>query len=259
MRGRDANVYDRYIPRKYALDAEEVLNIFIMPHHPDSLAKSTYEPKGQGVALGKSIKVTGIYERQHDAWRYRGLLNHELGHVLGLSHTWNSHDGCDDTPKNPNCWNIDPNRPGCETTFSNNLMDYNALQIAWTPCQIGRARYRLGYPNSRQRQLLKKTWCQRQPEKDLIIRDTITWDCMKDLEGQLTIATGASLTIQCHIAIPAQTKIIVEPGGELNLDNCTLYNDCNLEWGGIELQSNKTQNGIVNFIGDVNLKDYLGT
>lgn len=35
------------------------------------------------------------------------LLNHEIGHILSLSHSWstpNSSDKCDDTPPNPNCW-----------------------------------------------------------------------------------------------------------------------------------------------------------
>ena len=59
---------------------------------------------------------------------------HELGHSLGLLHTWNQDDGCDDTPRNAGCWG---------DTCSNNMMDYNASQSALTACQLGIIHYYL--------------------------------------------------------------------------------------------------------------------
>jgi hypothetical protein len=94
------------------------------------------------------------------AWKFGGCLNHEIGHVLGLNHAWNScpglGDNCADTPDNPNCWGYDPNitkclnyvncnpNNGCAVYStcafsSNNVMDYNQEQDSWTPCQLSTA------------------------------------------------------------------------------------------------------------------------
>lgn len=75
-------------------------------------------------------------------------MNHEIGHIFSLIHTWNSIDGCDDTPRGPvingvesQCfnWSSDPNN-ACNnwSNVSNNVMDYNNWQSSYTPCQIGR-------------------------------------------------------------------------------------------------------------------------
>jgi hypothetical protein len=78
------------------------------------------------------------------------LFLHETGHVLNLQHTWDGNDGCADTPEHGYyvgsekkcCYNL--NEPlgvvECNTwnNVSNNVMDYNNYQSAYTPCQIGR-------------------------------------------------------------------------------------------------------------------------
>jgi hypothetical protein len=99
-------------------------------------------------------------------------LNHEIGHTLNLSHTWNANDGCLDTPlgfiydqwrfnqntnmwecllnQYANCWNYNPGIPTCPQStggkpcddwgkVSNNIMDYNEYFLhAYTQCQIDR-------------------------------------------------------------------------------------------------------------------------
>ncbi|MBK6283033.1 MAG: hypothetical protein IPF54_10565 [Draconibacterium sp.] len=53
-------------------------------------------------------------------------------------HTWNENDECEDTPINPNCWNVnEPNNGQCAVP-SNNFMDYNAYGCAATICQVNR-------------------------------------------------------------------------------------------------------------------------
>ncbi len=97
-----------------------------------------------------------------------GLLGHEYGHNLGLRHTWNEFDQCDDTPEgvlyngfnvqcyghcDNGCGSTPPPVGSCAETYpwccdwanvSNNMMDYNGyVPHAVTPCQINLTEARL--------------------------------------------------------------------------------------------------------------------
>jgi hypothetical protein len=256
-KGAHRNLMDRRVIQQYGVQLDTVLNVFIMPHHPDSLDSPTYSPGHVGVALGNAVKIAGAYEQNSPGWALRGVLNHEAGHIFGLAHTWAFNDGCDDTPRHPgNCWNRTAHPP-CDRETSNNVMDYNAMQHAWTPCQIGKVHAAIARLNGPARRLIEPRWCEYHPGMNIHIRDHVTWSGMKDLGGDLVIEDGGVLTVQCRVSLPAGARLRVMPGATLILDNAQLHNACGERWEGIEIASKGGRRGRVVFIGAPSIEDAL--
>ena len=254
-KGKYRNLSNRKVFEKYAVQGDSVLNIFVMPHHPDSVASRTYSNYTVGVSLGNFVKLAGPWEKKTPAWEFRGLLDHEMGHVYGLSHAWLPNDGCPDTPThNLDCWNRTGQMP-CDTMASNNVMDYNAMQHAWTPCQIGKVQLQMANINAHTRKFLLPIWCEYNPKHNIFIRDSTIWKGAKDLEGSIFIEPGGQLTIECRVSFPKQAKIMVQPGGQLILNNAWLHNACNQQWEGIEVATSGTTKGMVTASGNVRIED----
>ncbi len=262
-RKKDSNLYDRGAIEKYGVQLDTVLNLFMMPHQPDSVASPTYSAGRVGVALRNALKVAAKWKQDFEKdpkkchWRYRGVINHEVGHIMGLSHAWGRSDGCDDTPVHPNrCWSKN-SRPGCDTMASNNVMDYTSVQLAWTPCQISRVQRSLSDPRRRQRKFLEPRWCVRNPELDLLIEDEVVWNCMHDLHGNLTIAPGARLTIKCRTSVPQDGTITIQAGGELIIDGGALHQDCGGTWEGVVVEKVGELEGKLTMINSGRILDVL--
>lgn len=253
---RHSNLFDRSVIHKYAVGIDSILNIFILPHHPDSVKSKTYTEGAGGVAIGNALKVAGLYETGQEAWAFRGITNHEIGHVLGLAHTWAYGDGCDDTPNNPNCWGRTKSGP-CKDKASNNVMDYNASKRAWTPCQIGKVQRHFALLKARQRKLLVPTWCTFQENRHIYIQDSVQWGGAKDLEGHITIESGGFLEINCRVSMPPNGKIIVKPGGTLLVNNGQIHQSCGEMWQGIEIQQLGEKKGEVILMGNPSLDDMI--
>ena len=248
------NVYDRRQYDTYGVQKEKVINIFLMEHYPDSAKSPTYKASNDGVGSGPWVKLVGQYYLvkhpnitssgdtiKYTTWNLAGLMNHELGHCFGLSHTWNTNDGCDDTPQSAGCWNFGP--PPCDVC-SNNVMDYNAYQSALTPCQLGKVSLSF-YTDRAARKYLIPDWCIYDPEKSITIPsgESIDWGGSMDVFGDLIVEKKATLTIHCIVSMPPGSKIILKPKATLILDGATITSRCdNGLWEGIEITSTKKNN-----------------
>ncbi len=243
--GRDRNISDKRVIQKYAVQLDSVLNIFVQAHHLDSIPSKTYKADISGISLGTAVKIFGKWNEKPSYWDYRGILNHEIGHTLGLSHTWGGYDGCDDTPAHPNCWNV-METPPCDSLYSNNMMDYNIHWAALTPCQIGKELLNMAKLGSLQRNLLVPTWCQLDTSANLVVRDTLRLDFSIDLEGNVIIDRGGYLEIGCRVSMPEHSTITIRPGGTLSiLSTGWIHNACHASWDGILLESRKKEKGKV--------------
>jgi len=245
-KGKHRNNYDIAVIEKYGIDLDSVINIFAMPHIPKKLREKNYKANRTGVALGNGLKIAGLFETKKKPWEVATLLNHEVGHILGLRHTWNSNDGCEDTPRHPNCWS-NTGDGNCELA-SNNAMDYNNSQMAWTPCQLGTIHKSFNQLQSSQRKLLISNWCDKASSPLVITRD-INWLQALDINQDIIIKSGHSLTIACRVHMAVNTSITIEPGATLMLNGARLHNDCGGLWNGIHIMSRKKSEGklIVSF------------
>ncbi len=257
-KGKNRNNFKRDVIKKYGRNQDSILNIFVLPHHPDSISSKSYKGGGTGIALGTSLKVAGLYDDKLEFWGYSTLLNHEIGHILGLNHSWYKNDGCDDTPPHANCWAPNMGASCDGDVVSNNVMDYNASQMAFTPCQLGKIHKGFARENSDTRGLITQNWCDFDANNFIVITKDTHWDGAKDLNRDVIVEAGTSLSISCRVSMAKGSKILIQRGANLILNNCRIHNSCGEEWLGIkaEIESNETPN--IKIIGDVLLENITG-
>jgi hypothetical protein len=246
---RRTDVDDRIIG-EVGVGLDTVINVFVVPFPPDSIGKMKLH--NAGIALGNHVKIGGIYQLNQPDWMWGTMLNHEMGHILGLNHAWH-YDDCADTPEHSNCWNY-TSYPPCDLEVSNNLMDYNSQQMAITPCQIGKMHLSLSDTLSQVRKMMVKDYCINEPDS-IFINDEVKWIGERDMNKTIIVQEGGHLTICCRLGMASGTAIWIKTGGMLTLQDVTLHNDCGLKWEGVFIEERGKNKGIVNEIGGVKILD----
>jgi len=75
---------------------------------------------------------------------------------------------------------------------------------------------------------------------DLRIRKKLVWNEKKYVTNNILITKGGSLTLQDTLYMPFNGKIVVEKGGELNIENGIITNNCGKDWDGVYLLHKKS-------------------
>ena len=208
-KGSDKNLYNRTDLRRYMVRPDSFLNIFLMPYLPKQIDEGLQKFDKSGIALGTAIKMGGFIQSGEPAWDFGGLLMHELGHVLGLRHSWNTNDGCEDTPRHSNCWERTDEEP-CNAPVSTNFMDYNPTQSAITPCQIAKMQANIASIGTTAHKLTEANWCNRDTSESRVIVDRQKWNRPIQITGDITIKKGGKLYVSSWLSLAEASSILLK-------------------------------------------------
>ncbi len=236
-------------------------NVVIMA--TDTLMKngSTHTIPG-GRALGKFVFMANF---KPSVW-FGGLLLHELGHLWGLPHTfhynsWGDGDNIPDTPldiyatDSALCYPLNapchcpPATPYPNNVCPANIMGYNQKNY-FSPRQIGIIRSTLLGKFS---YALAPQQSGTAPPLYTVAQDEV-WDSPRSM-GDVTVKSGATLTIRTLCLMSNASSIRVEPNAHLILDCAELTSSGEHFWSGIKVLGDNTKRQVDAFQGKLTMEN----
>jgi hypothetical protein len=170
----------------------------------DNLPFSTEYPND---AWDPTIKGWFIYSTARE-------IAHEVGHCLGLHH-YNEFHGTND----------------CDHSI---MHQTGAGQPRYLPpSEVGKIHRAIRHSSLR-----SKTTLSSYSSTPIEITGNETWDIDRKMYRPITVKDGGHLKVTCTLRMHPDAKIIVEPGGLLELDGGVLTNYCDDMWRGIEVWGN---------------------
>ena len=209
-------------------------------------------------------------------WYWSNHLPHEIGHILGLGHTYqgagaednNGTDYLNDVFFSPTTWETKCNDPDSSATdfCTNNMMSGQDKNDFVSPLQAGRMHRNLRTEFGLWKNA--KDYAYGYSSTPHEISNNETWDFVFKSYNDIVVKGGASLTLTCILEMVPQAKIVVEPGGRLIIDGGTVTSARNAGpsheglWQGIEVWGNPLQtqdarepNGLPTYQGEVIIRN----
>ncbi len=229
----------------FGVDVDRVINVFYY---------TSSTPGSLGCGQNGYVNMKNCFPDFNQS-----LIRHELGHVVGLGHTFIcggpvcQDDGFSDTYY-PDCnqgWTIcGPDAVwtqignGCTaigTGVSNNVMGYNTCRRYYSPKQLAHVQS-LYITSSTRRMYVTCDPSSHNPP--ITITQSAIWASAKIVNADIVIEPGKVLDVRCKVYMSPHAKIIVKPGAKLIVDGGWVTSHsggCNTFWQGIQVWGTTTQ------------------